>query len=184
MDIELRNDRIPRNPFDRQFLDMISMDACTVMKREKRHNASGISNEGMQFLAMDHLCRPTIAQTPVREKKRSRSSVPFPSSAIGSDTDDRDSLTDKEVIKELRKEISTISTRTEAILALSNASKIPFGLQTLLNDTFKCCICAITPMKPPILLACTVLQNYPGVRGVRKWLVFGIGCDHEVMPSM
>ena len=28
------------------------MDACTVMKREKRHNASGISNEGMQFLAM------------------------------------------------------------------------------------------------------------------------------------
>ena len=23
MDIELRNDRIPRNPFDRQFLDMI-----------------------------------------------------------------------------------------------------------------------------------------------------------------
>ena len=29
------------------------MDACTVMKREKRHNASGISNEGMQFLAMD-----------------------------------------------------------------------------------------------------------------------------------
>ena len=29
------------------------MDACTVMKREKRHNASGISNEGMQFLAMN-----------------------------------------------------------------------------------------------------------------------------------
>ena len=28
------------------------MDTCTVMKREKRHNASGISNEGMQFLAM------------------------------------------------------------------------------------------------------------------------------------
>ena len=26
MDIELRNDRIPRNPFDRQFLDMINMD--------------------------------------------------------------------------------------------------------------------------------------------------------------
>ena len=23
MDIELRNDRIPRNPFDRQFLDML-----------------------------------------------------------------------------------------------------------------------------------------------------------------
>ena len=32
------------------------MDACTVMKREKRHNASGISNEGMQFLAMS-FCR-------------------------------------------------------------------------------------------------------------------------------
>ena len=25
MDIELRNDRIPRNPFDRQFLDMTSL---------------------------------------------------------------------------------------------------------------------------------------------------------------
>ena len=35
--------------------DHISMDACTVMKREKRHNASEISNEGMQFLAMGHL---------------------------------------------------------------------------------------------------------------------------------
>ena len=31
------------------------MDACTVMKREKRHNASGITNEGMQFLAMLYL---------------------------------------------------------------------------------------------------------------------------------
>ena len=26
MDIELRNDRIPRNPFDRQFLDMGGQD--------------------------------------------------------------------------------------------------------------------------------------------------------------
>ena len=37
----------------------ISMDACTVMKREKRHNASGISNEGMQFLAMLCFSAPT-----------------------------------------------------------------------------------------------------------------------------
>ena len=33
-------------------IGIFSMDACTVMKREKRHNASGILNEGMQFLAM------------------------------------------------------------------------------------------------------------------------------------
>ena len=33
MDIELRNDRIPRNPFDRQFLDMCT-DECTTREQE------------------------------------------------------------------------------------------------------------------------------------------------------
>ena len=32
MDIELRNDRIPRNPFDRQFLDMIAVSIGCVNK--------------------------------------------------------------------------------------------------------------------------------------------------------
>ena len=39
MDIELRNDRIPRNPFDRQFLDMMvapMVQWCTIV-RHKGH---------------------------------------------------------------------------------------------------------------------------------------------------
>ena len=32
MDTELRNDRIPRNPFDRQFLDMRYAEALTITK--------------------------------------------------------------------------------------------------------------------------------------------------------
>ena len=44
------------------------MDACTVMKREKRHNASGISNEGMQFLAMGGMHLHYDAQFPSVKK--------------------------------------------------------------------------------------------------------------------
>ena len=38
MDIELRNDRIPRNPFDRQFLDMSSVGSNSRSKDEDVNN--------------------------------------------------------------------------------------------------------------------------------------------------
>ena len=45
MDIELRNDRIPRNPFDRQFLDMTAW-AWTAREEKHRHpdHIRGYSN--------------------------------------------------------------------------------------------------------------------------------------------
>ena len=46
MDIELRNDRIPRNPFDRQFLDM-TMRAHVIIHRSLRKNP-GDWNCGLQ----------------------------------------------------------------------------------------------------------------------------------------
>ena len=55
MDIELRNDRIPRNPFDRQFLDMrrlvtlhvnfglyIGLNGCSLKSAQNLHSGSAV----------------------------------------------------------------------------------------------------------------------------------------------
>ena len=44
MDIELRNDRIPRNPFDRQFLDMYSGLKKELLSRKFVQRISGLQS--------------------------------------------------------------------------------------------------------------------------------------------
>ena len=51
MDIELRNDRIPRNPFDRQFLDMSHSFFLTVIKHTKSKYSIPVS-AGVSFDVM------------------------------------------------------------------------------------------------------------------------------------
>ena len=52
MDIELRNDRIPRNPFDRQFLDMLSALSPLVLDC-RFHSAFS----ALRFNSMQNKCR-------------------------------------------------------------------------------------------------------------------------------
>ena len=90
---------------------------------------------------------PAHVEAPVCGPKRSRSSRQHSPSPLDSDHEDSQ-LTNQ---AELRREIAAINTNTKAILVFSKLSKIPFGLLTLLSETFQCCIC-VSPMKPPVLL--------------------------------
>ena len=49
-------------------------------------------------------------------------------------------------IKEMKESVSKI-------FRLTNSMSIPLGLRQLLYDTFKCSICQLTPMVPPVIFA-------------------------------
>ena len=61
MDIELRNDRIPHNPFDRQFLDMIHPPV-------QRSTIGKILERKDEFLEMDEN-HPSLKRAMLRNPK-------------------------------------------------------------------------------------------------------------------
>ena len=46
-----------------------------------------------------------------------------------------------------------ISAKLDSVLSLTKDTPVPLGLKRLLQDSFKCRICHITPMTPPIVFA-------------------------------
>ena len=69
-----------------------------------------------------------------------------------------DSLTDLKVIKEQvddlnlwLDDVKNIKEMLVKVLSVTSSTKVPIALDSLFRDTFKCTICAVVPIEPPII---------------------------------
>ena len=83
---------------------------------------------------------------PVR--KKSRRSVSFIE-----DHDDHQSCNCADVLNDFSNEMALLHKKIDRVFELTKDTPVPLGLRGLLQDTLKCNICHISPMKPPIILA-------------------------------
>ena len=58
----------------------------------------------------------------------------------------------EETMSELKTELEDISGKIEQIFTLTKDSPVPIGLKKMLKDAFKCKICHITPLTPPVIM--------------------------------
>ena len=83
---------------------------------------------------------------PVRKKsRRSVSSI--------EDHDDHQSCNCADVLNDFSDEMALLHKKIDRVFELTKNTPVPLGLRGLLQDTLKCKICHISPMKPPIILA-------------------------------
>jgi hypothetical protein len=59
----------------------------------------------------------------------------------------------EDLLLEIKNDIGHVKEKTEEILKLSKDLKVPLGLQKLLRDSFRCTICQVEPMRPPVILS-------------------------------
>ena len=83
---------------------------------------------------------------PVRKKSRKS-----PSSI--EDHDDHLSSSCADVLNDFSDEIALLHKKIDRVFELTKDTPVPLGLRGLLQDTLKCKICHISPMRPPIILA-------------------------------